>query len=182
MRTPALGGWVRSAGMKPKPRFKRGAYLGLPRSLRGVEGTLAPQPVVRRYDGRPVRLDDALGTGWAVIGLGIDPRDRLGADLDAWQQVDATFATVFGTGARPQGVIGDGRRRAGLVDLEDTTGELTRWLRRHGLRDGQLLVLRPDKFVFGASSDAATLSRALVAQLGLETQANDPQPAAVPAG
>ena len=112
MRTPALGGWVRSAGMKPKPRFERGAYLGLPRRLRGVEGTLAPQPVVRRYDGRPVRLDDALGTGWAVIGLGIDPRDLLGADLDVWHQVEATFATVFGTGARPQGSIGDGRRRS----------------------------------------------------------------------
>ena len=153
MRTPVLGGWVERAGMKPRPRYrKRGAYVGLPRSLRGAEGTLAPQPVVRRYDGRPVRLDDALGLGWAVIGLGVDPRDLSGADLAVWQQVGATFATVFDTGTRPQGSVGDGRRRAGLVDLEDTTGELGRWLRRHGLRDGQVLVLRPDRFVFGASS------------------------------
>lgn len=181
MRTPALGGWVRSAGMKPKPRFERGTYLGLPRRLRGVEGTLAPQPVVRRYDGCPIRLDDALGTGWAVIGLGIDPRDQLGVDLDVWQQVEATFATVFGTGTRPQGSVGDGRRRAGLIDLEDTTGELSRWLRRHGLHDGDVLVLRPDKFVFGVSSDVSVLSRALVAQLGLDTPACEPQPVAEPA-
>ncbi|MFA6577175.1 MAG: FAD-dependent monooxygenase, partial [Nocardioides sp.] len=178
MHAPVLGRWVRSAGMKPKPRFRRGAYLGLPRSLRGAEGTLAPQPVVRRYDGRPVRLDDALGTGWAVIGLGIDPRDRLDSDLAVWQQVDATFATVFGTGTRPQGSVGDGRRRAGLVDLEDTTGELSTWLRRHGLHDGQVLVLRPDKFVFGASSDAAELSRALAGQLGLDARAGELQPVA----
>lgn len=179
MHTPGLGGWVRSAGMKPKPRFKRGAFLGLPRRLRGVEGTLAPQPVVRRYDGRPVRLDDALGTSWAVIGLGIDPRDELGAHMDVWQQLGATFATVFGTGTRPQGSVGDGRRRAGLVDLEDTTGELSRWLRRHGLRNGQLLVLRPDKFVFGASADASILTRALVEQLGLDTRTGTAQPLAV---
>ena len=181
VHTPVLGGWVSSAGMKPKPRFKRGTHLGLRRRLRGVEGTLAPQPVVRRYDGRTVRLDDALGTGWAVIGLGIDPRDRLGADLDVWKQVGATFATVFRTGTRPQGTVGDGRRRAGLVDLEDTTGELTRWLRRHGLRDGQVLVLRPDKFVFGASSDASVLTSALVEQLGLDTRAGESQPITVPA-
>ena len=65
LHTPGLGGWVRRAGMKPKPRFKRHAYLGLPRrAVRGVEGTLPPQPVVRRYDGRPQRLDDA----WASTG------------------------------------------------------------------------------------------------------------------
>ena len=114
LHTPGLGGWVRRAGMKPKPRLKKGAYLGLPRGLRGVEGTLAPQPVVRRYDGRPTRLDDAIGIGWSVIGLGIDPRDALGAGLGTWQQVGATFATVYRAGARPQGEIGDGRRRAGL--------------------------------------------------------------------
>lgn len=179
MNTPVLGGWVERAGMKPEPRFKRGAYLGLPRRLRGAEGTLAPQPVVRRYDGRPVRLDDALGNGWAVIGLGIDPRDQLGTDLAVWQQVGAIFATVFATGTRPQGSVSDGRRRAGLVDLEDTTGELGRWLRRRGLKDGQVLVLRPDKFVFGTSSDAAVLTSSLVEQLGLDTQVDESQSVAV---
>jgi len=167
MLTPGLGGWVRRAGMKPKPRFKRGGYVGLPRGLRGVEGTLAPQPVVRRYDGQPVRLDDAVGLGWAVIGLGVDPRDQLGDDVAAWEQVGATFATVFRVGTRPQGTVGDGRRRAGLVDLEDTTGDLTRWLRKRHLRDGVLLVLRPDRFVFGASADSSLLTQALVDQLDL---------------
>ena len=96
-----------------------------------------------------------------------------------WQQVGTTFATVFDTGTRPQGSVGDGRRRAGLVDLEDTTGELGRWLRRHGLRDGQVLVLRPDRFVFGASSEGSSLTGALVGQLGLDPQAGLPQPVAV---
>jgi len=179
LHVPGLAGWVRQAGMKPKPRLKKDAYVGLPRGFRGVEGTLAPQPVVRQYDGRPTRLDDAIGTGWAVIGIGVDPREALGTGLTRWEQVAATFATVYAAGTRPQGEIGDGRRKAGLVDLEDSTGELARWLRKAGARRGTLVVLRPDKYVFGVSADPAILTSALVDRLGLQ----EPAPAhAVTAG
>ncbi len=168
LHTPGVGGWVRRAGMKPKARFKKNAYLGLPRRPLGIEGTLAPQPVVRRYDGRPERLDDALGFGWAVLGYGVDPRDALGADLETWERLGARFACVYPAGGRPQGEVGDGRRRAGLVDLEDTTGALTRWLRRYAVRRGSVVVLRPDKYVFGVTSaEPGVLTRALVEQLGL---------------
>ncbi|NMO01483.1 bifunctional 3-(3-hydroxy-phenyl)propionate/3-hydroxycinnamic acid hydroxylase [Gordonia sp. TBRC 11910] len=162
LHVPALGGWVRRAGMKPKPRFRRGEYLGLDRArIRGIEGTLPPQPVVRRYDGQRVRLDDALGIGWAVIGFETDPREALGADTATWERLGASFATVYRAGGRPQGRIGDGRRNAGLLDLEDTEGRLTAWLCRAGHRPGTVLVLRPDKYVFGASRDAAELTRQL---------------------
>ncbi|MFT4261905.1 MAG: bifunctional 3-(3-hydroxy-phenyl)propionate/3-hydroxycinnamic acid hydroxylase [Nocardioides sp.] len=165
LRTPALGAWVRRAGMKPKPVFKKSAYLGLARSHRGVEGTLFPQPEVRRYDGRLIRFDDAVGIGWTVIGVEVDPRDLI--DTALWQRVDATYTTLFAPGSRPQGTVGDGRRRIGLIDLEDTTGELTGWLRRAGIKPGSLVVLRPDKFVFGASRDPQVLDTALTSQMGL---------------
>ncbi|WP_257953291.1 FAD-dependent monooxygenase [Nocardioides sp. B-3] len=168
LHTPGVGGWLRRAGMKPKPRLKKGGYVGLPRGLRGVEGSLFPQPMVRQYDGRPVRFDDAVGIGWTVIGIGVDPRERLAAGLDTRQSVGATFVTAFAPGTRPQGAIGDGRRRSGLVDLEDTTGELTHWLRKAGVREGAVVVLRPDKYVFGiARHDASELTGAPVDQLGL---------------
>jgi 3-(3-hydroxy-phenyl)propionate hydroxylase len=169
LRTPGLGRWVRRAGMKPKPRLKKDAYVGLPRGLRGVEGTLAPQPEVRRYDGRPVRLDDALGTGWSVIGVGVDPREVLGNNTQAWEQVGTTFATLYAAGTRPQGEIGDGRRKAGLIDLEDTTNDLKRWLKKAGAGTGSLVILRPDKYVFGISDDPALLTAALTKQLGPRT-------------
>jgi len=169
LRTPGLGRWVRRAGMKPKPRLKKDAYVGLPRGLRGVEGTLAPQPEVRRYDGRPVRLDDALGTGWSVIGVGVDPREVLGTNTQPWEQVGTTFATLYAAGTRPQGEIGDGRRKAGLIDLEDTTNDLKRWLKKAGAGTGSLVILRPDKYVFGISDDPALLTAALTKQLGLRT-------------
>ncbi|MFD7076693.1 bifunctional 3-(3-hydroxy-phenyl)propionate/3-hydroxycinnamic acid hydroxylase [Nocardioides sp. NPDC059952] len=179
LRVPGLGGWIERAGMKPKPRFDRDAYLGMPRGPLGAEGTLAPQPVVRRYDGRPIRFDDAVGIGWAVVGIGVDPRERLGDDIDTWERVGATFTTVFAPGARPQGSVGDGRRHAGLVDIEDTTGELGRWLGRHRIRSGDVLVLRPDKFVFGAGRDASALTAALRQQLGLAEESVLARPAEV---
>ena len=172
VRTPGLGGYVRSMGMKPKPRYPKGAYLGLPRGFRGVEGTLAPQTTVRTYEGRPVRFDDALGTGWAVIGIGVDPRQVLGRDAETWQRVEATFATLSAAGKRPQGKAGGDLRAQRGADLEDITGALTGWCRRAGAKQGSVLVLRPDKYVFGVSTGRTDeLTRALVADLGLKQRA-----------
>jgi 3-(3-hydroxy-phenyl)propionate hydroxylase len=171
LHIPGLAGWVRQAGMKPKARLKKRGYVGLPRGLRGAEGTLSPQPMVRQYNGRPARLDDAVGIGWTVIGVGVDPREALGADIETWTRVGAAFATVFAAGTRPQGAVGDGRRKVGLIDLEDTSGDFARWLRRHRIRRGDLVVLRPDKFVFAATSDATAITAALRDQLGLRAAA-----------
>lgn len=44
---------------------------------------------------------------------------------------------------------------------------MMRWLRCHRIGKGELVVLRPDKFVFGAGADGAKLTRALRDQLGL---------------
>jgi 3-(3-hydroxy-phenyl)propionate hydroxylase len=172
LRTPWLSGWVRNMGIKPKPRYQKGSYLGLPRGLRGKEGQLAPQPQLRTHDGRPIRLDDALGIGWAVIGIGVDPREVLGDQVSAWRRVEATFATLYPGGQRPQGHHGDHVRKAGLVELEDTAGALAGWLKRARARSGSVVVLRPDKFVFGVShADTNALTDALVSQLGLVSSA-----------
>lgn len=156
IRVPGLGGWIKGAKMKPAPRFRRDAYLGLPRPLlRGVEGRLAPQPEVRTYNGRHRRLDDTLGLGFAVLGYGADPRRALSAaDLATLRALDATFVTVYPLGGRPRGKPGDGRDD--VVDIEDHTGTLTRWFRRGRVRRGGVVLLRPDRFVFGTAASGAT--------------------------
>ncbi|MEV6322850.1 bifunctional 3-(3-hydroxy-phenyl)propionate/3-hydroxycinnamic acid hydroxylase [Nocardia sp. NPDC051787] len=155
LRVPGLGGWIRGAKMKPAPRFRRGAYLGLPRRrLSGVEGALAPQPDVRSYDGRHQRFDDVLGLGFAVLGYGVDPRAAFGADdlatLRAW---GARFVTVYPLGGRPQGEPVD---RPGAcddyADIEDHTGALAKWFAKAGVGVGGLLLLRPDRYVFGTAA------------------------------
>ncbi|WP_062992315.1 bifunctional 3-(3-hydroxy-phenyl)propionate/3-hydroxycinnamic acid hydroxylase MhpA [Nocardia anaemiae] len=154
LRVPGLGGWIRAAKMKPAPRFRRGAYLGLSRrGLRGVEGTLAPQPQVRTYDGRHRRFDDVLGLGFSVIGNGVDPRAVLGADDVARLRARGVrFVTVYPLGGRPQGEPGDGRTTGDdYADIEDHTGALTRWFAKARVGTGGLVLLRPDKFVFGTA-------------------------------
>ncbi|MFE3262237.1 bifunctional 3-(3-hydroxy-phenyl)propionate/3-hydroxycinnamic acid hydroxylase [Nocardia sp. NPDC059091] len=157
LRVPGLGGWIRAAKMKPRPRFRNDAYLGLPRhrlGLRGVEGTLSPQPEVRTYDGRHQRLDDVLGLGFAVLGYGVDPRTAFDADdLAALRVLGTRFITVYPFGGRPQGVVGDGRSAGhDHTDVEDHTGALTRWFGKAGVGARGLVLLRPDRFVFGTAA------------------------------
>ncbi|WP_083863463.1 bifunctional 3-(3-hydroxy-phenyl)propionate/3-hydroxycinnamic acid hydroxylase MhpA [Nocardia exalbida] len=182
VRLPGLGGWIRQAKIKPAPRFRRGAYLGLPRPLiRGVQGRLAPQPEIRTYHGRHQRLDDTLGLGFAVLGYGSDPRRVFSpADLDVLRALDTRFVTVYPLGGRPQGKPGDGRED--LTDIEDHTGALARWFRRARLHPGGVVLLRPDRYVFGTAEPAQTaaLVAALRHQLHLPTPpAGLTQPASV---
>lgn len=152
-RIPVARSFLLEARMKPRPRLRAGCYLGLPRRLggaRGVEGTLMPQPPVRTYAGRPVRLDDALGAGWVVLGIGHDPRDTMPAQ--PWEQLGATWTSLYEPGTRPQGTVGRGRSKDGLVDLEAVDDQCSRWLRRAGARTGSVIVLRPDKYVFSVTA------------------------------
>ncbi len=170
-RIPVARTFLTEARMKPRPRFRHDAYLGLPRRLhgaRGVEGTLMPQPPVRTYSGRPVRLDDALGTGWVVLGVGVDPREVVSAY--PWEQLGVTWACVFAPGTRPQGRVGQGRGKDGLVDLEATDEQLHAWLRRARAGTGSVIVLRPDKYVFSVTGPGQHAAAAAAAhkQLGME--------------
>ncbi|MFD6394520.1 bifunctional 3-(3-hydroxy-phenyl)propionate/3-hydroxycinnamic acid hydroxylase [Nocardia sp. NPDC060259] len=172
LKVPGLNTWIREAKMKPSPRFRRGSYLGLPRKmLRGVEGTLAPQPDVRTFNGRHQRFDDALGLGFAVIGYGNDPREGLSlAQRNALQVLGTRFVTVYPTGGRPQGEPGDARLDAtDYLDVEDHTGELAHWFTKAGVSLGGTVLLRPDKYVFGtaAKSEGSELVTALLVRLAL---------------
>ncbi|MEC3918500.1 bifunctional 3-(3-hydroxy-phenyl)propionate/3-hydroxycinnamic acid hydroxylase MhpA [Nocardia sp. CDC160] len=164
-RLPGLGGWIRAAKFKPAPRFRRGAYLGLPRrGWRGIEGTLARQPWVRSFDGRELRFDDALGLGFSLLGYGVDPRDGLSdADMATLHAVGTRFITLYPAGGRPQGRPGIRATVPDTIDIEDHTGALTAWLAKGGVRQGGVILLRPDRFVFGAV--ARGRARELVAAL-----------------
>ncbi|MGW4242045.1 bifunctional 3-(3-hydroxy-phenyl)propionate/3-hydroxycinnamic acid hydroxylase MhpA [Nocardia sp. NPDC004722] len=164
VRVPGLGGWIRAAKMKPPPRFRRGAYVGLPRrGWRGIEGTLAPQPEVRTHDGRIIRLDEALGLNFALLGHTVDPRAGLSAEeLTTLRALNIRFVTVFPLGGRPRCRTAD-VRDDDHIDIEDHTGALTTWLAKGGVREGDLTLLRPDRFVFGSGKPEH--AAALVAEL-----------------
>ncbi|MFN8129578.1 MAG: bifunctional 3-(3-hydroxy-phenyl)propionate/3-hydroxycinnamic acid hydroxylase [Candidatus Nanopelagicales bacterium] len=147
-RLPVLRTALTEAKIKPRPRLRHGQYVGLPRrlrGLRGVEGTLMPQPPVRTRAGRPVRLDDVLGSGWAVIGIGVDPRTT-----GDWSGLSPRWVTLFEPGARPQGLRGSAAD-PDVQDVEAIDDQWSRWLRKAGARTGSVIVVRPDRFVFSVT-------------------------------
>ena len=78
-RLPGIGPFVCRGDFIPKPTYRAGSYLGLPRrGWRGAEGRLMPQPLLRGPDGRRQRFDDLAGDGFVLVGAGCDPRGRHG--------------------------------------------------------------------------------------------------------
>ena len=152
-RVPGLRSYLGEAKFKPQPRYRPGTYAGMPRrwrGMRGVEGTLMPQIPLRSIAGRPVRLDDALGQGWAVLGVGVDPRTVLGAPV--WDSLAPVWSRVFPMGGRPSGRGSRGPTPGGLVDVDASSDALARWLRLAGADIGSVIVLRPDRHVFSVTA------------------------------
>jgi 3-(3-hydroxy-phenyl)propionate hydroxylase len=99
-------------------------------------GWQLPQPWVTNGVGGKLRLDDALGAGWAVVHFGAPP---VGADQ--WQRLGARSLAV--TARQPA---------AGAI--RDDDGTLTRWLRG---KKAAAVVVRPDGFVFAAAASGRPL-------------------------
>lgn len=120
-----------------------------PRMGRSVAGALMPQPWVM-HEGRRTRLDDMLGTDFAVIVRGVPAweerylAERLGARL--------VSVTAPGTDAAIDGA----------VVVEDGDGVLIRWMGRRGI---DTVIVRPDRIVLDA------LSRGDLRHGGLERDA-----------
>jgi 3-(3-hydroxy-phenyl)propionate hydroxylase len=154
---PPLRRWTQEGGFKPMPICKRGSYLGLPRKgLRGPEGALAPQPEIRRFDGHRQLLDDLLGQGFSLVGLGLDPSAHL--DATSRQTLDTLgtrMVTLYPYCGRPQGLNGIERNvRSGVVEVEDIHDLMVAWFRKAGLAEQGVAVLRPDRFAFAVVSPA----------------------------
>ena len=152
LKIKPLRDYAQNGGWKPKPIYTKGQYFGLPRRRRkGPEGALCPQPQVRRFDGRRVLLDEVLGEGYALVGLGCDPRAVLAADTR--RQLDALgtrYLTLYPYGERPQATKGVERRNPdGLLEVEDIAGEMVAWFQKAGHQNDAVALLRPDKFAFG---------------------------------
>lgn len=137
---PPLRDWLAQMRFKPKPRLKRGFFLtGNPLSQK-LGGTMFPQPLVEQ-DGKLVRLDDVLRSGFAVLCFGAEPADlaaklgglpeKLGAKLVGCLPRTLAFA------ATPLGVM-----------LRDQSGEIGALL---GDKPA-VIVLRPDRYVAAAFS------------------------------
>ncbi|HMN75482.1 MAG TPA: bifunctional 3-(3-hydroxy-phenyl)propionate/3-hydroxycinnamic acid hydroxylase [Burkholderiaceae bacterium] len=168
-RLPGIGAFVRQGDFIPKPTYTAGSYIGLARRRwRGAEGRLMPQPSLRGADGRRHLLDEIAGTGFALVGAGVDPRATL--DLEAlavWQALGARFLAVYPFGGRPEGRVARAVPE-GLIEAEDPDHAFFDWLGASGGGRGSVAIVRPDKFVFALvrGPELAAATRALARQLG----------------
>jgi 3-(3-hydroxy-phenyl)propionate hydroxylase len=147
---PRVRRFFRHFEFKPLPVHKAGMTAS--GKATGAEGRMFPQPrVVAADSSAPQPLDGVLGAGFTVIGPGV--RATM-ADDRRWLGLPVTFV-----GVRPQGtkVV---THEGGYLDVVDVDGVLADWYGKYGV---DVVVLRPDRFVFGAATGdaASTLPGAL---------------------
>ncbi|MCT7660343.1 hypothetical protein [Mycobacterium deserti] len=95
-------------------------------------------------------IDEALGPGWAILGLDEDPRTAMSAAaMDAWERYGARFFTI-----RP------GTSVVERDELGDPTGQLWDVMCSHGVK---FVVVRPDRYVYAATADAHAIGMPLLA-------------------
>lgn len=131
MRTSHVRRWVASGGWKPPSRIARGRLILRHPDHRYRAGEPLPQPRLRA-DGQPgTLLDDDLGPGFVLLGIGVDPM----ACLPAATRRDSLALGV--TSAQ----IG----AHGIVEESDT---LATWL-----HPARIALVRPDRVIIGTAKD-----------------------------
>ena len=104
---PGMRRHIDRGGTIPRPRLPKKSVRGRHRQ----SGHLLVQPFVRGTGGELFRLDDVIGKGWSVIGVGVAPRHGLHAsDLRLCDQLGAQYTLIDATAAPPlTKQIGKGR-------------------------------------------------------------------------
>jgi len=105
----------------------------------GSTGYLFSQPLVRSLDGAQVKLDDLLGSGFAVVG-------RSGAELGISEASRKILDRL-------------GARSVSLEGVKEVTGHFDRLFDSSGAA-----IVRPDRYVFGHTAEGLSLD-ALIADL-----------------
>lgn len=142
---PQLRDYVLQMKFKPMPRYTEGLVLD-PGSSAGeaIVGRMFMQPLVETRDCRQVRLDDAIGPWFAVIGIGRDPAAAMSESARAfWRTLGATLVEVRPSRAE--------HRPSESVVIEDLMGAFRDWRRiRSSIR---FVILRPDRYVAAVAYD-----------------------------
>jgi len=99
------------------------------------------QPLVGTASGQSGLLDDVVGQGFVLLGLGCDPTP-LDSGLAAWWRQTGSTAVIAAAGGPAQSEF-DGMA---IIDLD---GFLTAWLRQ---ADAEAVLIRPDHYVFGVAT------------------------------
>ncbi len=166
-RLPSLRDYVLQMKFKPLPYYEKGLVDHSNKGGKGKVGRMFIQPHVATQDDVPLLLDDAIGKGFAVIGINEDPAPHLGpGDRDF---IEAIGGSVVQINRSRRGRVGWSADPRTLV-LDDLDGYFRDMLLK--APNERFIILRPDRYVF-AVCDAPELAKSirnLRAQLGTPAQ------------
>lgn len=140
---PSVKRYFLEMRFKPMPRYVEGALLLPPdRTPSSPVGKMFIQPHVR-HQGSIKRLDDAIGTGFAILSWGGDPRRWLGPIGKRMVQ-ELDMHLVMAVPETQLDYEGDRLADEDLMIVGDSGERLKRWFGEH---DTAVILLRPDRFV-----------------------------------
>jgi 3-(3-hydroxy-phenyl)propionate hydroxylase len=168
---PAVDRYLSENRFKPTARFTRGAVAPPGRDSSGLVGRMLPQPTVLAADGSMVRLDDALGPGFALVAVNPATPPPWPPTAEVWSQLGTRFVEVLLDDRSPR--RHDGR----VVTVADADGTLTRVLDR--VR-GRVVLVRPDRFVAAVLPADVDQTAGDIAELFAVRTAAAPAPVAKP--
>jgi 3-(3-hydroxy-phenyl)propionate hydroxylase len=143
---------------KPDPSYHDGFAIGAT-SRADTVGTQLHQPRVLTESMSVVDLDEVLGDGFALVGLGTPPRALDGLADDVWSRLGARRVAVRFGDQLPAG-------GSDVLEVADLDGLLEAQV---GHLVGRVLVVRPDRFIVGSFDIGAgqhAFARELEARLG----------------
>lgn len=161
---PAGRRYLREMRYRPKTIHTKGVVSTAGTGARRLVGTLLPQPwVIAEPSLCPQRLDDVLGTGLALLGVDVEPKD--------WDQVAAAAARHDLPGWRAVDVVLDDRlpvasgERTAIADADGVLEQTMAAAR------GRFVLVKPDRYVAAvfAASEAATVAEDLSRWLRVPT-------------
>lgn len=141
-KLPSARDYVLQMKFKPLPRYTEGVIVQDQIARSPAIGRMFMQPRVERDDGSNVRLDDAIGNWFSIVGVNTDPAAFLDPlERSFWRDQGATLVQVNRS-----------KRQPGLYEvdpetlvLDDVTGAFRNLkLSRPG---DEIIILRPDKYV-----------------------------------
>lgn len=142
---PSVRDYILQLRFKPMPRYVEGIvdHRSSPPPKASPVGRMFMQPRVETAERRQLKLDDAIGPWFALIGVNVDPLAALGAqERGFWKALGATAFHVVKSRRGPRTDVPQG---TGAVLLEDLEGAFRDWLSAHP--DQEIIVLRPDRYV-----------------------------------
>ena len=163
-QVPRLRHLFEDLEIKPLNRFKAGCFVPPARAARLGRGQQMPQVWLKPEGEGPVVLsDDALCTGLAMIGFGVDPSALLSSEqVRAWSHAGGRFVQID-----PRGHMAT---TSTLPRWEDITGGLM----PSRVPVGWVALVRPDKVVMhdGPSTVAPQLLQRALEVLGVDRGAD----------